>query len=83
MDSVRTIYLDAAASALALIEHERTAERWHEPSVLEGLTVGALAAHLARSVLQVQWFLDGEISGDALLVTAASYYCLLYTSRCV
>ena len=77
MTSVRTHYLAAADAALALIEHERTAELWQHPSVLEGLTVGALAAHLARSVLQVQWFLDGEVTGNAHLVTAASYYARL------
>ncbi len=77
MRSVRTQYLAAADSALTLIEHERTAEWWHRPSALEGMTVGALAAHLARSVLQVQWFLEGEVTGNAPLVNAASYYARL------
>lgn len=31
--------------------------------MLPGMTVGGLAGHLARSVLQVEWFLDGQVSG--------------------
>jgi len=55
MSSIRDVYLTAAESTLALIEHDRTAELWHEASALEGMSVGSLAAHLARSVLQVKW----------------------------
>jgi hypothetical protein len=77
MSSIRDVYLTAAESTLALIEHDRTAELWHEASALEGMSIGSLAAHLARSVLQVKWFLDGKVTGEGYLVTAASYYARL------
>lgn len=40
------------------------------------MTVGGLAGHLARSVLQVEWFLDGEIVG-ADPVSPVRYYARL------
>jgi hypothetical protein len=41
--------------------------------VLDALSVGALAGHLTRGILQVEWFLDHEVP-DAVPVTAAEYY---------
>ncbi|OWY60548.1 hypothetical protein B7486_68580, partial [cyanobacterium TDX16] len=56
--TIRAAYLDAAQSATSLLSHPAVAQRWDQPSVLEGMTVGALAGHLARGILQVEWFLD-------------------------
>jgi hypothetical protein len=57
----RVTYLEAAASAVDLIGDERVASRWHEESVLPGMTVGVLAAHLGRSLTQVEFLLDLEV----------------------
>jgi hypothetical protein len=70
---IRRIYLDAAEVALALVAHRRVAERWADGSALPGMTVGQLASHLARSVLQVEWFLDGEV-GDGAAMGAEEYF---------
>lgn len=73
---VRQTYLEAARSALELLGSPHVAERWSEPSVLPGMSVGSLAAHLARSVLQVEWFLNAP-PATGPLVTAVSYYARL------
>jgi hypothetical protein len=57
----RVTYLEAAASAVDLIGDERVASRWHEESVLPGMTVGVLAAHLGRSLTQVEYLLDLDV----------------------
>lgn len=60
----RVTYLEAAASAVDLIGDERVASRWHEESVLPGMTVGVLAAHLGRSLTQVEFLLDLDLDLD-------------------
>lgn len=77
---VRASYLAAAEAAATLIAHRAVAERWHQPSVLEGLTVGSLAAHLARGVLQVEWFLDAD-EPDPPSIDAEQYYADLEGTR--
>ena len=74
MDSAtRNAYLGAARVAVALLDRAETRGRWSESSVLPGMTVGELAAHLCRSVLQVEWFLDAPIA-DGELTDAVVYY---------
>jgi hypothetical protein len=46
----RAAYLDAAASAAALLADPAVAAAWDKPSALAKLTVGGLAGHLARQV---------------------------------
>ncbi len=58
LSEARLTYLEAAARAVDLIGDERVASRWHEESVLPGMTVGVLAAHLGRSLTQVEFLLD-------------------------
>ncbi|MFC8192122.1 maleylpyruvate isomerase N-terminal domain-containing protein [Cellulomonas sp. NPDC057328] len=72
--SARDAYREGVAVAVALVTSDRVATTWDTPSALAGMTVGELAAHLARSVLQVEWYLDGPLDADAALVTAAGYY---------
>jgi hypothetical protein len=47
-------YLEAARSAVALLQRSEVADAWARPSALMGMTVGALAGHLAGGVLLVQ-----------------------------
>ncbi|NLT52985.1 MAG: hypothetical protein GXX79_00125 [Actinomycetales bacterium] len=50
-----------------MVGDPRVAHGWADASVLAGLTVGALASHTARSVLQVENFLDAgepQAAGD-------------------
>lgn len=50
--------VDSAAVAADLVASPIVARRWHEPSALEGMTVGALAAHLVRATGAVLAYLD-------------------------
>lgn len=72
--AAREAYGAGADVAVALVTGPGVAAAWDAPSVLAGLRVGELAAHLARSVLQVEWYLDGPLAEDAPLVDAAEYY---------
>lgn len=74
MNQTREIYLDAAEAALSLRENENTSIRWDQESVLGGMIVGVLPSHLARSILQVGRFLDGELTGLQSPVSATTYY---------
>ena len=51
--TITRAYLSAAASAAELISDPAVTSRWAEPSALQDLTVGALAAHLSRQILNV------------------------------
>ena len=70
----REAYGAGADVAVALVTGEQVAAAWDEPSVLAGMSVGELAAHLARSVLQVEWYLDGPVAPGAVAITADVYY---------
>jgi hypothetical protein len=77
MNTTRATYLEAAQAAVKLLQSDETAARWHDDSVLRGMTVGVLASHLARSILQVGWFLDGDLTGQQPPVSATIYYARL------
>lgn len=46
-------YCDAIGPALDLLSAPEVERMWEEPSVLEGMTVGELAAHLAQTIWRV------------------------------
>ncbi|MFE1774182.1 maleylpyruvate isomerase N-terminal domain-containing protein [Streptomyces sp. NPDC059008] len=75
-DEIRKTYLQAAEKAVYLLATEQVARCWETESVLPGMSVGGLAGHLARSVLQVEWFLDGQVCG-AEPVSPVRYYARL------
>ena len=77
VDEIRRSYLLVAGAAVELLAEERTGKAWDRPSVLEGMSVGVLAAHLARSVLQLGWFLDGDVLGNSSPIPASTYYAWL------
>jgi hypothetical protein len=54
MTSVRPAFDAAAEFAVGLIREPAVAGRWDQPSALAEMTVGALAGHLARQILNVQ-----------------------------
>jgi hypothetical protein len=47
-------YLAAAGAAADLLSDPAVAERWTAPSALAGMSVGAVAGHLARQVFNVE-----------------------------
>lgn len=53
MTSVRTVFVVTATGGLELVGRPEVAQAWDRDSALPGMTVGALAAHLARQVTRV------------------------------
>jgi len=53
MNQVRTAYLDAAEVAADLVTQPLVTERWAEPGAPVGMTVGAVAAHLVNSGIEM------------------------------
>ncbi|MFI8904870.1 hypothetical protein ACIGV8_04910 [Streptomyces albidoflavus] len=60
---IRDTYPEAAGQAVELPASAEVAKAWENESVLPAMPVGGLAGHLARSVLRVEWFLDGRVTG--------------------
>jgi hypothetical protein len=78
MDDIRSEYLAAAATAREIIALPALALRWEEPSALTEMTVGALAAHLVRSVSLVERALDApEPPPVAAVISAAAYFAVV------
>jgi hypothetical protein len=73
---VRELYLRVAADTAELLADRSVAEHWDDPSVLAHFAVSGLAGHLARSILQVEWYLDADVA-DAPPITASQYYAAL------
>ena len=46
---MRELVAEAVEAAASLIGRDEVARQWDQPSALAGMTVGALAAHLAAS----------------------------------
>lgn len=67
MSRIREEYLDAAASASALLSEPAVAGAWAEDSALPRLTVGGLAAHLAWQVTVIIEVLDAPEPDDPVL----------------
>ena len=67
-----------ARQAADLVAMPEVAARWNEASALNGLTVGALAAHLIRATGAVVAYLDrtdpGTEPGDDELLTKYTYF---------
>ena len=75
---VRDAFLATAAEARGLIASRPAAAKWHEPSVLDNLDIGAVAGHLARAAFVVVGYLDAsdpDLGADAAeLLTADQYF---------
>ncbi|MGH3395129.1 MAG: maleylpyruvate isomerase N-terminal domain-containing protein [Streptosporangiaceae bacterium] len=57
-------YLAEGTAAAGLVSDPAVAERWAEPSALAGMSVGALAGHLARQIFNVEAVLAQEACDD-------------------
>ena len=75
--SVRQTYLAAAQLVVDLVAHPAVISSWDAPSALPAMSVGELAAHVGRSVLQVEGFLDLQDPHWAEPITAGRYYAVL------
>jgi hypothetical protein len=74
---VRLLVIEAVEAASALIASDTVVRRWDEPSALQGMTVGALCAHLVRAAGSVLAYLDRTdptARPDTDLLTAVTYF---------
>ncbi|WP_088318748.1 maleylpyruvate isomerase N-terminal domain-containing protein [Kineosporia sp. R_H_3] len=74
LSPLRTLYLATAGVAVDLLERHEVARHWDEPSILDRMTVGDLAAHLGRSVLLVAAFLDADPPPTGPTIGAEAYF---------
>ncbi len=75
MTGIVESYLVAAQSAVTLLADDAVAERWDRPSALPGMTVGALAFHLAGQVLLVRDALvDSRLASTETPVALLEHY---------
>jgi len=72
--ATRSAFLAAAAAAREVFALPGVGLRWQEPSALAEMTVGALAAHLARAVTYVDRCLAGPEPSGAEPISAAAYF---------
>lgn len=76
-DRVRALVIEAMDAAAGLIGDDVVSERWDKPSALEGMSVGALSAHLVRAAGATIAYLDrtdpSAKPADELL-TAVTYF---------
>ncbi len=67
MNRVRSLVIEAVDASAELMARPSVVEKWDEPSALEGMTVGALSAHLVRAAGAALAYLDRT---DASLTAA-------------
>lgn len=72
-DIVQT-YLRAGGAVVRSVEDPRVRDRWSMPSALERMSLGELAAHLTRSITQVQLFLDEPDPESDRPISAEAYF---------
>lgn len=73
---VRSLVIQAAEQGAELVASPEVAARWHEPSSLDGMTVGALAAHLIRAIGATLAYLDrtDPAAQPEALLTKVTYF---------
>ena len=73
----RSLVVEAVEAAAELMGRPSVAAQWNEPSALEGMTVGALAAHLVRAAGATIAYLDrtpADTPDDGDLLTPITYF---------
>lgn len=75
--SVRALVVDAVDAAAEFMQRPSVAAAWDEPSALDGMSVGALAAHLVRAAGATIAYLDrtpADASPEGELLTPVTYF---------
>jgi hypothetical protein len=74
---VRGLLVEAVEAAARLLARDEVATRWVEPSALDGMSIGALAAHLVRAAGSTLAYLDRTdpvVRPDGPLLTPVTYF---------
>jgi len=81
---IRELTVEAVNAAAEMVARPTVAQRWSEPSALDGMTVGALAAHTLRAAGSVIAYLDRtdpDTKPDGELLTPITYFRAAIESR--
>jgi hypothetical protein len=76
-DRIRALVVEAVEAAAELMARPLTVQQWEQPSALEGMTVGALSAHLVRAAGATIAYLDRtppERQPEEDLLTPITYF---------
>lgn len=75
-ERIRSLVIQAAERAAELVASPEVSARWNEPSALDGMTVGALAAHLIRATGATLAYLDrtDPSAQPEALLTKVTYF---------
>ena len=73
MSPIRSLYLQTASATVELLNNPELDAGWDTISVLPAFRVSGLAGHLARSIFQVDEYLDSPVEGRPP-ITAAVYF---------
>jgi len=74
---VRELVIEAVDASAGLIASDEVSVRWNDPSALDGMTVGALSAHLVRAAGSVLAYLDRtdpSARPEGALLTPVTYF---------
>jgi nucleotide-binding universal stress UspA family protein len=75
MNRTRAAYLESARVAAGLVAHPEVSARWDEPGASEGMTVGAIAAHLVSSGIEILIpYLEAESPPGTRVLEPSRYF---------
>lgn len=67
-------FIQACDLAVRVMDDDAVATRWREPSVLHGLTVGGLAAHMYAAIRRFEVALDEDLPGSPTVLELQDFY---------
>lgn len=76
--SIPTLFLEMGDTVAMLLAHPDIDRRWNEPSALENMTVGALAAHLGRAFTTAWLYIQADECVVTQDVDASGYFMLAF-----
>lgn len=72
--SVPTLFLELGDAVTELLAHPDVAKRWDEDSSLDGMTIGALAAHLGRAFTTAWFYMQADPCPAEDDIDASAYF---------
>lgn len=72
--SIPTLFLEMGQTVATLLDNPEIDARWAQPSSLEGMTIGALTAHLGRAFTTAWLYLQADECTVHEDVDASSYF---------
>lgn len=72
--SIPTLFLDLGDSVGELLALPELAQRWDDESALDGLTIGAVAAHLGRAFTTTWTYIQADPVDAATAIAAPTYF---------